>query len=101
MLFSNSEVNERHASHAGARTLNSIGSASLVPQDNWLQGVALFAIKWLLHGVIALAVLVRIFVFGEPVTRPHSDNAVLFWRHRNQAEADLAKVRWNVGRART
>ncbi|XP_073252369.1 sterol regulatory element-binding protein 1-like isoform X2 [Porites lutea] len=91
LLFSNSEVNERHASHAGARTLNSIGSASLVPQDNWLQSVALFAIKWLLHGVIALAVLVRIFVFGEPVTRPHSDNAVLFWRHRNQAEADLGK----------
>ena len=63
-----------------------------MPQDKWLISIALLTVKWFLHALIAMAVLVRIFVFGEPVTRPHSDNAVLFWRHRNQADDDLAKV---------
>ena len=90
VLFSNSLGSER--SHTGGRTLNSYDESSPVLQDNWLQGIGLFAVKWLLHAVITIAVLVRIFVFGEPVTRPHSDNAVLFWRHRNQVDEDLAKV---------
>lgn len=90
MLFSSSVESDRP--HTGARTLNSYGDASSMQQDNWLLDIGLFAVKWLLHAVIAVAVLVRIFVFGEPVTRPHSDNAVLFWRHRNQADEDLAKV---------
>lgn len=90
MLFSSSVESDRP--HAGGRTLSAYGDSSPVQQDNWLLSIALFAFKWLLHAVIAMAVLVRIFVFGEPVTRPHSDNAVLFWRHRNQADDDLAKV---------
>lgn len=89
MLFSSSVESDRP--HAG-RTLNAYGGASSMQQENWLLSIALFALKWLLHAVIAMAVLVRIFVFGEPVTRPHSDNAVLFWRHRRQADEDLAKV---------
>lgn len=90
MLFLNSVETERR--HSAARTLNSYGDASPATGDNWLLSITLFTAKWLLHAFVALAVLVRIFVFGEPVTRPHSDNAVLFWRHRNQADEDLAKV---------
>lgn len=90
MLFSNPVENERP--HAGGRMLNSYGDTSTMQQDNWLLNAALFALKWFLHAFVATAVLVRIFVFGEPVTRPHSDSAVLFWRHRNQADEDLAKV---------
>lgn len=90
MLFSNSLQSDRP--HAGGRTLNSYSDASSMPQDKWLISIALLTVKWFLHALIAIAVLVRIFVFGEPVTRPHSDNAVLFWRHRNQADDDLAKV---------
>lgn len=90
MLFSSSVESDRP--HAGGRTLNAYDDASPMQQENWMLSIALFAVKWLLHAVIAMAVLVRIFVFGEPVTRPHSDNAVLFWRHRNQADEDLAKV---------
>lgn len=90
MLFSNSLPSNRP--HAGGRTLNSYSDASSMPQDKWLISIALLTVKWFLHALIAMAVLVRIFVFGEPVTRPHSDNAVLFWRHRNQADDDLAKV---------
>lgn len=90
ILFSDSLQSDRP--HAGGRTLNSYDDASSMQQDKWLISIVLLTVKWLLHAVIAIAVLVRIFVFGEPVTRPHSNNAVLFWRHRNQADDDLAKV---------
>lgn len=75
--------------HSGARTLSSVKDLT---EDNWLFTSFLIALKWAVHAVIVAAVLVRIFVFGEPVTRPHSENAVLFWRHRNQADIDLSKV---------
>ena len=91
MLFSSDSL-QSDRPHSGGRALNSYDDASSMQQDKWLMSVALLTVKWLLHAVIAIAVLVRIFVFGEPVTRPHSNNAVLFWRHRNQADDDLAKV---------
>ncbi|KAJ3600956.1 hypothetical protein NHX12_031929 [Muraenolepis orangiensis] len=46
---------------------------------------------WLLNGVLVAGVLVRLLVYGEPVTRPHSGSSVLFWRHRKQADLDLAR----------
>lgn len=48
---------------------------------------------WMLNGVLVVGVLVRLLVYGEPVTRPHSGSSVLFWRHRKQADLDLARVR--------
>lgn len=60
---------------------------------------------WLTNGLLVLVVLALLFVYGEPVTRPHSGPAVHFWRHRKQADLDLARVRgqtlgrgWRVGR---
>ena len=47
---------------------------------------------WLVNGVIVLSVLVKLLVHGEPVIRPHSRSSVTFWRHRKQADLDLAKV---------
>lgn len=49
---------------------------------------------WLLNGVLVSGVLIRLLVYGEPVTRPHSGSSVLFWRHRKQADLDLARVSW-------
>ncbi|KAG7265364.1 hypothetical protein CRUP_004452 [Coryphaenoides rupestris] len=46
---------------------------------------------WLLNFVLVAMVLVRLLVYGEPVTRPHSRSSVLFWRHRKQADLDLAR----------
>lgn len=89
MLFSNPVESERP--YATGRTLHSYGDNVTIQQENGLWNTALVALNWSLHAFVALAVLVRIFVFGEPVTRPHSDNAVLFWRHRNQADEDLIK----------
>lgn len=48
---------------------------------------------WLTNGLLALGSLALLFVYGEPVTRPHSGPAVHFWRHRKQADLDLARVR--------
>ncbi|XP_029785200.1 sterol regulatory element-binding protein 1 isoform X1 [Suricata suricatta] len=46
---------------------------------------------WLTNGLLVLVSLVLLFVYGEPVTRPHSGPAVHFWRHRKQADLDLAR----------
>ncbi|XP_066120547.1 sterol regulatory element-binding protein 1 isoform X2 [Saccopteryx bilineata] len=46
---------------------------------------------WLTNGLLVLVSLALLFVYGEPVTRPHSGPAVHFWRHRKQADLDLAR----------
>ena len=76
--------------HTGGRMLNAMDD--LTEQPWWFSGL-LLTVKWAVHAVIITAVLVKIFVFGEPVTRPHSEKAVVFWRHQKQADADLAHVR--------
>lgn len=60
-----------------------------------------------MNGLLVLFSLALLFVYGEPVTRPHSGPAVHFWRHRKQADLDLARVSGRTpgvrraGRART
>lgn len=51
---------------------------------------------WLTNGLLVLVFLALLFVYGEPVTRPHSGPAVHFWRHRKQADLDLARVRGQI-----
>jgi sterol regulatory element-binding transcription factor 1 len=46
---------------------------------------------WLANGLLVLVSLALLFIYGEPVTRPHSGPAVHFWRHRKQADLDLAR----------
>jgi hypothetical protein len=48
---------------------------------------------WLANGLLVLVSLALLFIYGEPVTRPHSGPAVHFWRHRKQADLDLARVK--------
>lgn len=47
---------------------------------------------WLMNGMIAVGVLAKILIFGEPVVCEDSEASVVFWRHRKQADVDLAKV---------
>lgn len=49
-------------------------------------------IMWMLNGVICVAVLARLFVYGEPVVKKNSEANTAYWRHHNQAEAYLEKV---------
>ncbi|XP_006875605.1 PREDICTED: sterol regulatory element-binding protein 1 isoform X2 [Chrysochloris asiatica] len=56
----------------------------------WAQWL-LPTLVWLINGLLVLGFLALLFVYGEPVTRPHSGPAVHFWRHRKQADMDLAR----------
>lgn len=47
---------------------------------------------WFLNGAIVLSVFIKLLVHGEPVIRMHSRTSVTFWRHRKQADLDLARV---------
>lgn len=65
---------------------------SLVDSWGWMDWMLPTILVWLLNGVLVSGVLIRLLVYGEPVTRPHSGSSVLFWRHRKQADLDLARV---------
>lgn len=74
-----------------------VSSALLSPSDgpgwaSWL----LPPLLWLTNALFVLLFLTLLFVYGEPITRPHSSPAVHFWRHRKQADLDLARVRGQI-----
>ncbi|XP_059835817.1 sterol regulatory element-binding protein 1 isoform X3 [Hypanus sabinus] len=64
---------------------------SVEASSSWLPWVWPTLVLWLINGIIVLIVFIKIFVYGEPVTRLHSESSVLFWRHRKQADLDLAR----------
>ncbi|XP_045149324.1 sterol regulatory element-binding protein 1 isoform X2 [Echinops telfairi] len=57
---------------------------------SWAQWL-LPLLVWLMDGLLVVGSLALLFIYGEPVTRPHSRAAVHFWRHRRQADLDLAR----------
>uniref|UniRef100_A0A8C5G292 Sterol regulatory element-binding protein 1 n=1 Tax=Gouania willdenowi TaxID=441366 RepID=A0A8C5G292_GOUWI len=76
-----------------AALLCSSGSGSVRDAESWgwMDWMLPTLLVWLLNGVLVSGVLIRLLVYGEPVTRPHSGSSVLFWRHRKQADLDLAR----------
>ncbi|XP_062388234.1 sterol regulatory element-binding protein 1 isoform X3 [Sardina pilchardus] len=70
---------------------NILGADSAAESQGWLDWMLPTMLVWMLNGVLVVGVLVRLLVYGEPVTRPHSGSSVLFWRHRKQADLDLAR----------
>uniref|UniRef100_A0A8C7KCW0 Sterol regulatory element-binding protein 1 n=1 Tax=Oncorhynchus kisutch TaxID=8019 RepID=A0A8C7KCW0_ONCKI len=72
-------------------TSSSLCVLLLADSWGWMDWVLPTLLVWLLNGVLVAGVLVRVLVYGEPVTRPHSGSSVLFWRHRKQADLDLAR----------
>uniref|UniRef100_A0A673X3D3 Sterol regulatory element-binding protein 1 n=1 Tax=Salmo trutta TaxID=8032 RepID=A0A673X3D3_SALTR len=79
-----------HAVHPGTGR-NMLGLDNAADSWGWMDWVLPTLLVWLLNGVLVAGVLVRVLVYGEPVTRPHSGSSVLFWRHRKQADLDLAR----------
>uniref|UniRef100_A0A665W992 Sterol regulatory element-binding protein 1 n=1 Tax=Echeneis naucrates TaxID=173247 RepID=A0A665W992_ECHNA len=65
--------------------------SSLAESWSWMDWMLPTILVWLLNGILVSGVLIRLLVYGEPVTRPHSGSSVLFWRHRKQADLDLAR----------
>lgn len=55
---------------------------------SWLSSVTV----WFLNLLVMCLVLAKLFVFGEPVTKCLSAPSVCYWRHRKQADLDLARV---------
>ncbi|XP_044517665.1 sterol regulatory element-binding protein 1 [Gracilinanus agilis] len=58
---------------------------------SWSQWLLPTLFFWLLNLLVVLAAFIRLFIYGEPITRPHSGPSILFWRHRKQADLDLAR----------
>nr|XP_061805548.1 sterol regulatory element-binding protein 1-like [Nerophis lumbriciformis] len=77
------------AHHAGSR--NVLGLDIAADSWGWMGWMLPTILVWLLNGILVSGVLIRLLVYGEPVTRPHSGSSVLFWRHRKQADLDLAR----------
>ncbi|XP_051571576.1 sterol regulatory element-binding protein 1-like isoform X1 [Myxocyprinus asiaticus] len=75
--------------HAGGRTMLTVQETA--ESWGWMDWMLPTLLVWLLNGVLVAGVLIRLLVYGEPVTRPHSESSVLFWRHRKQADLDLAR----------
>nr|KAG5698523.1 hypothetical protein BaRGS_023226 [Batillaria attramentaria] len=46
---------------------------------------------WLLNAVVVGLVLAKVLVYGEPVTRKNTNESVVYWRHRRQAEVDMER----------
>lgn len=67
----------------GSRTMAQVDLTD--GQPTWL--------LWLVNICIILGILVRLYVFGEPVLRPKSESALRFWSLSRQADVDLAQVR--------
>ncbi|XP_042200848.1 sterol regulatory element-binding protein 2 [Callorhinchus milii] len=78
------------AEGAGHHGRNMLGLQSEVSRS-WLDWMLPTLILWLVNGVIVLSVFVKLFVYGEPVTRLHSQSSITFWRHRKQADLDLGR----------
>lgn len=76
------------SSHTGRGIL---GLESAADSWGWMDWMLPTLLVWLLNGILVSGVLIRLLVYGEPVTRPHSGSSVLFWRHRKQADLDLAR----------
>lgn len=47
---------------------------------------------WTVNSIILAGFLVKLFIFGEPVTKPLSESSVCYWKYRKQADMDLARV---------
>ncbi|XP_029293890.1 sterol regulatory element-binding protein 1 isoform X2 [Cottoperca gobio] len=77
------------ATHHAGRSVLGVDIAA--ESWGWMDWMLPTILVWLLNGILVSGVLIRLLVYGEPVTRPHSGSSVLFWRHRKQADLDLAR----------
>ncbi|XP_069593141.1 sterol regulatory element-binding protein 2 [Ranitomeya imitator] len=85
----NGQYSDRTVQHGTSRTMLGIEVSGL--SGSWLDWLIPTLILWLVNGVIVLSVFMKLLIHGEPVTRLHSRSSVKFWRHRKQADLDLAR----------
>ncbi|KAM4631973.1 sterol regulatory element-binding protein 1 isoform 2-T2 [Discoglossus pictus] len=74
--------------HDSSRRMLEVDSSE---PSSWFSWFAPSAFLWPINIIIVLALFIRLFIYGEPVTRLHSESSVLFWCHRKQADIDLSR----------
>nr|XP_033785246.1 sterol regulatory element-binding protein 2 isoform X2 [Geotrypetes seraphini] len=79
---------EKSARHGSGRTILGIEMPGV---EDWLSWMLPTIFLCLMNGIIILSVFVKLLIHGEPITRLHSRSSVKFWRHRKQADMDLAR----------
>ncbi|XP_022239625.1 sterol regulatory element-binding protein 1-like [Limulus polyphemus] len=74
-------------------TGRSILSASPVDDFEGYFSNSLFSsvLVWLLNFTVVLGFLAKLFIYGDPLLKTGSVSSTVFWRHRKQADFDLAK----------
>ncbi|XP_063286736.1 sterol regulatory element-binding protein 1 isoform X3 [Pelobates fuscus] len=82
------EMAESSSFHGSGRSMLGTGYPEPSFWSSWLVPSTLL---WPINFAIVLGVFIRLFIYGEPVTRLHSESSVLFWRHRKQADVDLSR----------
>jgi sterol regulatory element-binding transcription factor 1 len=76
----------------GGRTLQGIDEGvSTGGGHGWFDWILPTLIVWLVNGFIAVGVLVKILIYGEPVMQPNSKVSTDYWRNRKQADVKLAR----------
>ncbi|XP_062840910.1 sterol regulatory element-binding protein 1 isoform X1 [Trichomycterus rosablanca] len=91
MYGSSSSAGEVTGSGHSGTGRSMLGLEDTANSWGWMDWMLPTLLMWLLNGVLVAGVLIKLLVYGEPVTRPHSESSVLFWRHRKQADLDLAR----------
>ncbi|KAM4697544.1 sterol regulatory element-binding protein 1 isoform 1-T1 [Rhinophrynus dorsalis] len=74
--------------HGTSRTMLEATTPELSSWSSWLSPTTFL---WPINLIIVLGVFIRLFIYGEPVTRQHSESSALFWCHRKQADVDLSR----------
>ncbi|KAG8433354.1 hypothetical protein GDO86_017581 [Hymenochirus boettgeri] len=74
--------------HGGGRSMLGVGSSDSSFWSGWLVPSTFL---WPINLIIVLGVFIRLFIYGEPVTRLHSESSALYWCHRKQADVDLSR----------
>ncbi|XP_022108492.1 sterol regulatory element-binding protein 1-like isoform X2 [Acanthaster planci] len=60
-------------------------------EQTWFQWLLSSCLVWFINAAVVIGFLAGVFIFGEPVTKSHSEASTTFWRHRKQADLDLAR----------
>ncbi|ESN99156.1 hypothetical protein HELRODRAFT_107185 [Helobdella robusta] len=81
---------DQHSVSTG-RVLQSEAESDMVDVQYWFQSILPSFVVWSMNCLVGVVIIMKLFVFGEPLTKPMSPSSVLYWRKRNQAEIELLR----------
>ncbi|XP_067134767.1 sterol regulatory element-binding protein 1 [Centruroides vittatus] len=59
--------------------------------EGWYHNYMFGLLPWIMNAILVLICLTKLFIYGEPIIKSGSTSSTMFWRHRKQADLDLAK----------